>query len=302
MKDEGTAPPGGAAADAPEGRFARLLHALGQWRPVRAVMHYAGKRGPLLAAGLSFHSVFAVFAALWVGFSVASLILDAEPGLRDELFRFLNRAIPGLIDRGSGGAIEPRVLQEARVLSWTGAVALVGLTLTLLGWLAAARDAVREIFGLGKQQLNPLLLKLRDLGLAIGIGMAVLISASLQFISAEAFGVLDGLIDSEATKALARLAGFVLMFVFNALLLLILFRVLARIKLPFLRLMGGVLPGAAGILLLQVLGSRLLLGAANNPLLASFAVIIGLLVWFHLVSHVILLTASWLAVGKPPVQ
>src|SRR5690625_621399 len=280
------------------GAVRRWLRGIGQWRPVRALVHYARNRGPLLAAGLSFHSMFAVFAALWVGFSVGGLVLGAEPALQDEVFRFLDHAVPGLIDRGGrGGAIEPDLLKEAKVLSWTGGIALLGLTLTLLGWLAAARDAVRVMFGLGKRQVNPVLLKLKDLALAAGLGVAVLISAVLQFMSTEAFGVLDGLIDSEAIKTMARLAGNVLMFAFNALLLLVLFRVLARIKLPPGYLMGGVLPGAAGILVLQLLGSRLLLGAANNPLLASFAVIMGLLVWFHLVSHVILLSASWLAVG-----
>jgi membrane protein len=48
---------------------------------------------------------------------------------------------------------------------------------------------------------------------------------------------------------------------------------------------------------LKVLGSALLGGASRNPLLASFAVIIGLLIWFNLVCQVILLTASWIATG-----
>src|SRR5690625_5232378 len=126
------------------GTVRRWLHGIRQWRPVRTLVHYTRNRGPLLAAGLSFHSMFAVFAALWVGFSVASLILGAEPALQDEVFRFLDHAVPGLIDRGgSGGAIEPGLLKEAKVFSWTGGVALLGLTLTMLGWLAAARDAVR---------------------------------------------------------------------------------------------------------------------------------------------------------------
>jgi membrane protein len=48
---------------------------------------------------------------------------------------------------------------------------------------------------------------------------------------------------------------------------------------------------------LKVLGNALLGGASRNPLLASFAVIIGLLIWFNLISQVILLSASWIAIG-----
>jgi membrane protein len=48
---------------------------------------------------------------------------------------------------------------------------------------------------------------------------------------------------------------------------------------------------------MKILGGALLGGATNNPLLATFAVIIGLLIWFNLVSTVTLLAASWIAVG-----
>src|SRR5690625_3267286 len=129
------APPDGAGPGRAPGPVRRWLRAIGQWRPVRTLVHYVRNRGPLLAAGLSFHSMFAVFAALWVGFSVGSLLLDVRPALQDEVFRFIDHAVPGLIDRGgTGGAIKPRLLEEAQVLGWTGGIALLGLTLTLLGW------------------------------------------------------------------------------------------------------------------------------------------------------------------------
>ena len=44
--------------------------------------------------------------------------------------------------------------------------------------------------------------------------------------------------------------------------------------------------------MLKLLGTALLGGGTNNPLLASFAVIIGLLIWFNLVCQVILLGAG----------
>ncbi|MBW8873294.1 MAG: hypothetical protein JF618_14440, partial [Leifsonia sp.] len=44
-------------------------------------------------------------------------------------------------------------------------------------------------------------------------------------------------------------------------------------------------------------GSALLGGATNNPLIASFAVLAGLLIFFNLVGQVILISASWIATG-----
>ena len=46
-----------------------------------------------------------------------------------------------------------------------------------------------------------------------------------------------------------------------------------------------------------MLGNSLLGGASNNPLIASFAVFIGLLIWFNLVCQVVLAAAAWVAVG-----
>jgi membrane protein len=48
---------------------------------------------------------------------------------------------------------------------------------------------------------------------------------------------------------------------------------------------------------LKVLGSLLLGGASSNPLIASFAVIVGLLIWFNLVCQVILVCAAWVVVS-----
>lgn len=55
--------------------------------------------------------------------------------------------------------------------------------------------------------------------------------------------------------------------------------------------------GATGLAVLKMLGSRLLTASGGNPLLASFTAIIGLMIWFNLISQVILMSASWIAVG-----
>src|SRR5690606_19227287 len=112
-------------------------------KPVRVFQDYAAHRGPLLAAGLSNQAIFAVFAAIWVAFSVFGLVVAAQPALQAALLGLLADAVPGLIDTGDGGAIDPDDLVDTTVLGWTGAIALGGLLFTALGWLASARDAVR---------------------------------------------------------------------------------------------------------------------------------------------------------------
>lgn len=277
-------------------RLRRWRRWLERRKPVRVVQNYSHHNGPLLAAGISFHSLFATFAALWLGFSVGGLLLNVEPTLQDAVFRFLNRAVPGLIDTGDGGAISRESLFQARVLGWTGAVALVGLAVTALGWLTASRVAIRAIFQLEKPETNLFALKLKDAGLALGFGLAVLVSAGLTIIGTQALDLFRPYIGSSSAEIGARIVGLVVMFLFDAAVLAGLFRVLAGIRIPFRQLISGVLIGAAGLAMLKILGGRLLVGAGRNPLMASFAVVVGLMLWFNLISQVMLIAASWIAV------
>jgi membrane protein len=282
--------------------IARITTTVQRIKVVRVFRHFTTNRGALLAGGLSYQAIFAVFAALWVGFSVAGLFLQAQPDLRDAFFRLINNSIPGLIKTGSGtGAIDPKVLLEAPVLGWTGAVALVGLLFTALGWLASCRDAIRTIFDLPGLTTNFALLKLKDLAVAIGYGAALIVSAALTVFSTQAIGAALDLLGvgqkSTAAIILARAIGLLLMLALDTAVLASFFRLLSGLKIPAKRLWFGSLLGAVGLGVLKVLGSALLGGAGRNPLLASFAVIIGLLVWFNLICQVILLAASWISVG-----
>lgn len=271
-------------------------------RPVRVFVHYTESRGPLLAGGLSFQAIFAVFAALWVGFSVAGLLVEANPDIRQAFFRVLNESVPGLIDTGAGeGIVDPDDLQTGIVLSWTGAVALGGLLFTALGWLASARDAIRTLFGLPGELLNFFLLKLKDVGLGIGFGAALLVSSALLVLSTQALNSVLGFVGIDEDSVLGTVAGrglgLLLMFLLDTAALAALYRLLSGLSIPWKRLLAGALLGAAGLGVLKVLGSALLGGASRNPLLASFALVIGLLIWFNLICQVILLAASWIAVG-----
>lgn len=288
------------AATGLRARITPLVSRVMATKPVRVIRRYGDRRGPLLAAGLSFRAVFALFAALWVAFSIAGLVIASSPEYTAAVLDLIAGIVPGLIDQGSGGAITADDLFAARVFTWTGAVALVGTLVTTVGWLGAARDAVREIAQLPKLPANPALLWARDLGLAVLFGVAVLVSAALSLASTTALDALfDALgIDGDSTTATvaARVLGLAIMFAFDTAVLAALFSVLAGVPIPRTPLWQGAVLGAAALGVLKVLGTTLL-GGTSNPLLASFAVIIGLLVWFNLVSQVIVIAAAWVVVS-----
>lgn len=283
-------------------RIKELVDWVSALRPVRVFLHFTSYRGFLLAAGLSFQSIFAVFAGVWVGFATAGLVLRNNAELSNAFFTTLSRSVPGLLTwDGITGVINPSQLMQAEILGWTGAIAAAGLLFTAVGWLSSARDAVRALFDLPGERLNFFLLKLKDFGLMIAFGIALILSSALSVLSTQMLGTtLDWLgfhNDSTVSTVLGRISGLLLMLLLDTVVLAMLYRVLSGLKIPFRRLVVGSILGAAALGVLKVLGGLLLGGAGRNPLLASFALIIGLLIWFNLICVVILLGASWIAVG-----
>jgi membrane protein len=271
-------------------------------KPVRVVMHYTARRGPIMAAGLSYQAIFSVFAAVWAGFSVAGLAIGANAGLRDGLFDVIATSIPGLLDRGDGdGAIDTDELLKGEVLGWTGVIALIAALVTAIAWLASAREAVRDIADLAAPPINFLLLRLRDLGLALAFSVALIVSSALSIGSTTALTwVLDAAgvpEDSVVSAVAARALGLVLAFVLDVVVLAALYRVLAGVPIPARPLWQGALLGAFALGVLKALAGGLLTLTSSNPLLASFSVIVGLLIWFNLVCQVILIGSAWVVVS-----
>jgi membrane protein len=271
-------------------------------KPVRVFQHYSRLRGPILASGLAFQGLFAVFAGLWVAFAVAGLVISGNVTAQDAILTTLNNAIPGLIDTGDGsGAIKADTLLSAGVFGWTGTIALIGLLYSALGWLGSARDATRTMFELPSPAANFALLKVRDLVLGVGLGVVLIVSAVLSVAGTSATTYLLGLFGVHAKTVAAivvsRIVTLGVMFALDAVVLAALYRWLAAIRIPRRRLWAGALLGAIGLGVLKTLGSALLGGATNNPLIASFAVLAGLLLFFNLACQVILIAASWIATG-----
>lgn len=274
-----------------------------QWclrsRPYRTVSHFTNVGGSVLSAGMSYLAVFAVFGALWVGFGVFGIVLANRPELLATLVEQINAFVPGLIGKES---VDTRDLIGVDILSWSGIAAAAVLLWVAMNWFTGTRRAIRLIFGLDvKRYRNPLLLKLRDFILAIAFGLAIVVSAVLTVASSR---LLDTLYawwgwnpDSWLLGTVGMLARYATMYLFDVIVLLAIHRFLAEARVPWRPLLAGCALGGAALLVLKILGSALLGGVSNNPLLASFAVIIGLLIWFNLICRTLLLTSSWIATG-----
>lgn len=312
-----SAVPGGAAGAATEGVNGAVTERLAEavtrgqrfWRwvqrsrPWRTYSHFVDVGGTVLSGGMSYQALFAVFAGLWVGFGIFGIVLRGHDELLDSLVEQINTFVPGLV--GPNGVVQLQTLLGARVLDWTSVVAGVTLLWIALNWFTGTRRSIRIIFGLEvKQYRNPVLLKLRDFALAVAFLLAVIVSAALTVLTSNFASALYSWVgadpDSWLFSGLGTLASHGLVFAFDLLLLLAIHRYLAEVRVPRLALITGCALGALVLLGLKVLGTALLGGASSNPLLASFAVFVGLLLWFNFVCRTLLLTSCWIATGLDP--
>jgi membrane protein len=286
-----------------KGRIASVIGRVKKLFVVRVILYYSNAQGALLASGLAYQAIFAVFAAVWVGFSIVGLVVAGNHQLQQPLIDLLATSVPGLIKSSpsAAGAIDPKTLLSAGAFTLTGIIALVGVLVTALGWLASARTAIRIIFGIPQSKTNFLLLRLRDLVVAIGFGLALILSAALSAAGSTATGLGLDLLGISPHSLLGNLVGksvtIALSFLLDAVILGALFRVLSGVQIPWRRLVGGVVFGAIGLGILKTVGGTLLGVSKSNPLLASFAVILGLLIFFNFVCQVILLSGSWVSVA-----
>ena len=270
--------------------------------PVRVWRGFLRGNGFLLSAGMSYYVLFSLFAVIYVSFAGVGLWLGASTRAIDAMIELANSYVPGLI--GDPGLFSRRDVEEiARnstgLLSVTGAVAVGFAAWTAISAVTFTRRAIRDIFGLPFDTRSYWLLKVRDLFAGVLFGLALLLGAVLSVLSVWAleslfdlFGWPDSWVLSGAGRALWMASAFVVDA--GALAALVRFLVGANLRWRFI--WPASLLGGGAMVVLQLAAGLLLNRVPSNPLLASFAVIIGLLLWCRLLASVILVAASWIAV------
>lgn len=276
-------------------RVTRLTERVMALKPVRVLTRFSERDGELLSAGMSFQSVFAVFAAILVSFSIAGVWLRSNTDVLAALIDIINSYVPGLI--AEGGLISPDALRDVEFVGW---IALVGLVGTAIGWLGFMRQAVRAVFGVPPVTRFFLLQKAIDLGLALGFGLLLVAGGLVSVASTAALDWIAGMLGLEQESVPVavgiRGVGILVSVVVNVIALSLIFRVLSAIPIPPRDLLVGAGAGSVVLAALSVASGYLLGGATRNPLLATFAVFIGLLLWLAIVWRVVLLSATWIAV------
>ncbi|TPF97740.1 ribonuclease BN [Bifidobacterium sp. UTCIF-39] len=259
------------------------------------VDRYLSHRGSLMGNGLAYGLLFAFFAGVWMVLSLAGVIVIGNEQLQRLLIETVDTVIPGSTDTFMSASA---LSKASNTFTWTGLVTVAIFWWTVTGWMDSLRTAVQSMFDDYQDDVDLVKARLRDTA-------AIMMVALLFILSTVAGTVSSGLVrtlltwlgipgDSFAGSLALDLVGLCSGLVLNFLLFILLFRVISHIHAGRFMIAACVL-GAVTLTVMQLFGTRLLGGASRNPLLAPFAAIIGVLIWFNLVAQVIMICAAFIA-------
>lgn len=246
-----------------------------------------------LAAAITFISFLALFPLIAVGAAVAAALLSDEQV--DTIKDKLADQVPGISDQlGIDGLIANA--------GTVGLVAGALLLFTGVGWVGSMRECLRAVWELDDvQEANPVVAKVKDAVLLVGLGGAVLATVAVSSIGSVAVGRtadLIGIPEDGAGGVLLRVAALAVAVVADFLLLLYLLSLLPGVEPPRRRLVVAALLGAVGFELLKLLLGSYMREVAGKSMYGAFGVPIALLLWINFTAKLLLFCAAWTATGS----
>ncbi|HET9379284.1 MAG TPA: YihY/virulence factor BrkB family protein [Streptomyces sp.] len=244
-----------------------------------------------LAAAMTFTSFVALFPVLTVAAAVTAAAFGT--GRQAVLQDRLADQVPGISDRlDIGGLVENA--------GTVGLIAAAALLFTGLSWAGSTRECLRAVWELPDEDENPLRRVLKDAGILVGLGGAVLVTIGVSTVASATVGRLVrllGIDEGGIGSVLLHVAAFAVAVLADFLLLLYVLTLLPGVEPPRRRLLVAALTGAIGFELLKLLLSGYLQGVAAKSMYGAFGVPVALLLWINFTAKLVLYCAAWTATG-----
>jgi membrane protein len=238
---------------------------------------FSDDQGSYLSAIISYYGFFSLFPLLLVFTTILGYVLRGHPGAERTV---INSAL------GQFPVIGSQL--TAHSLSGNAFALVVGVVLALWAGMSvfiAAQNAMDAVWGVPYTKRPGFLGQRLQAVVLLGlIGTGILVSS-----------VLSGLGTYGARYGLAwKLGSLALSLVLNMLLFWVAFRSLTTRDVPWGSLRGGAIAAAISYLLLESLGGYYIghVVKSASDTYGTFALVIGLLTWIYLASHILLLTAE----------
>jgi membrane protein len=247
--------------------------------PVAVLKKFGEDRASSLAALMAYYAFLSLFPLLLVFVSVLGFVLEGDPSLQADIVDSTLARIP-VIGTQLDDDVAPLTGSALGLV-----VGIVGALWAGLGVMLALGRAFQEIWDVPRlDQRGPI--RSRLYGLAALVVLAALLVGST---------LLSGLAIGGGIGPVAeRLGALSVALIVNVAAFLAVFGLLTQRPLRIRELMPGVMLAAVGSLILQSVGGwyfdRTVTGASDTY--GTFALVIGLLSWFWLGSHLLLIAAE----------
>jgi YihY family inner membrane protein len=250
--------------------------------PIAVVKRFSEHEGGRLSAAIAFYGFFSLFPLLLVFVSVLDIVLESRPEIREDLIDSALGQLP---------LIGTQISAPSSSVGEDVLPVLVGLGLALwagLGVTAALTSAFATVWD-ARPSARPNAVSARLLGLGAVLVIGLLVAA---------FTVAGNVAGFFGVGLVASVVGLALNLAVNLLGLLVVFFVLTPSSHPWRRHVPGAVGGAAALLVLQQFGSAIARRYVENSsdTYGTLAVVIGLLVWIHLVTRTVVVSAELNAV------
>jgi membrane protein len=266
---------------------ATISHAADAWQrthpvggiPVAVLKKFSDDSGSSLAALIAFYAFFSLFPLLLALVSILGFVLEGNPSLRDDVLDTALARIP-VIGSQLRNQVEP--LQGSAIGL---AVGLAGALWAGLGVTLALGRAFADICDVPRVE-QPNGLKARARGLA----MLAILGVTLVAATAATGVAVGGDLGAGATEVAAVIVSLMV----NVVVFVTIFVFLTPRPHSPRELLPGIAIAALGMLALQSIGGWYVDLTISNATgtYGTFALVIGLLSWFLLAAHLLLVAAE----------
>ncbi|MBV9607772.1 MAG: YihY/virulence factor BrkB family protein [Solirubrobacterales bacterium] len=260
---------------APVRRFDRFQQRHKGWAiPMAVIRKFGNDQAGNLAALIAYYAFFSIFPLLLVFTTILGFVLHGNQSLYNDAKNSVLGHFPGidLQAHGLSGSVPALVIGVLGSL-WGG-----------LGVTNAAQNAFDRVWAVPfKDRPDFLHARLRGLLLLVSLGSLFVASA-----------VVTGIVTSVFSGVLARIGGYAVSLLLNFALYVAAFRFLTAATVPTRCMWLGAAIGAVFLEILTFVGSYYVkhtVSHASNTY-GTFATVIGLLVWLHLLAQMTLYAAE----------
>lgn len=267
-------------------------------RVLRAGSRYQESKGDYYAAGLTYFTVLSIVPIIMVVFSVAGFVLAGRPEWLDEIRDAIAENLPGEL----GGTVQDLIDSAIESRGAVGIIGLLTASYAGLGWMANLRDALTAMWDHARPKANFIVMKFRDAGALVSLGLAMIVSLGLSALSSgpvmQRIVELFHMENLVGVGVVLRLVALVVAVIATSAVFTWVIARLPREPVTFRSaVVAGVIAGV-GFEVLKQVGSVYLERVLGGPAGVAFGPILGILVFGNLTARLVLFCTAFAASSR----